>query len=41
MIELYYAWPKVGFAQDPNSVEQAAVDIFNGLDYHQLKESMK
>jgi hypothetical protein len=41
MMVLYYAWPKVGFAQDPNSVEQAAVDIFNQLDYHQLKESMK
>jgi hypothetical protein len=41
MIALYYAWPQVGFAQDPDYLQQATIDIFNQLDYHQLKESMK
>lgn len=41
MISLYYAWPKIGFEQDPDYLQQAALDIFNQLDYHQLKESMK
>ena len=41
MIVLYYAWPKVGFTQAPDFLQQAILDIFNNMDYHQLKESMK
>jgi hypothetical protein len=41
MLTLYYAWPKVGFEQDPDYLQQTTIDIFNQLDYHQLKESMK
>ena len=41
MIVLYYGWPKVGFAQAPDFLQQAIMDIFNNMDYHQLKESMK
>ena len=41
MIAIYYAWPKIGFAKDPDYLQQKTIDIFNQLDYHQLKESMK
>ena len=41
MIVLNYAWPKVGFTQAPDFLQQAILDIFNNMDYHQLKESMK
>lgn len=41
MIVLYYAWPSVGFTQAPDYLQQAILDIFNNMDYHQLKESMK
>ena len=41
MIMVYYAWPTVGFAQDPDYLQQKTIDIFNQLDYHALKESMK
>jgi hypothetical protein len=41
MISIYYAWPQVGFEQDPDYLQQATLDIFNQLDYHQLKESMR
>ena len=41
MIVLYYAWPQVGFTQAPDFLQQAILDIFNNMDYHQLKESMK
>jgi len=41
MIMVYYAWPTVGFAQDPDYLQQKTIDIFNQLNYHQLKESMK
>lgn len=41
LITLYYGWATVGFAQDPDYLQQKTIDIFNQLDYHQLKESMK
>ena len=41
MIMVYYGWPTVGFAQDPDYLQQTTIDIFNQLDYHALKESMK
>ena len=41
MIVLYYAWPSVGFTQAPDYLQQAILDIFNNMDYHQLKESMQ
>ena len=41
MIVLYYAWPSVGFTQAPDYLQQAILDIFNYINYHQLKESMK
>lgn len=41
MITLYYSWPTAGFAQAPDYLQQTTLDIFNQLDYHQLKESMK
>lgn len=41
MIMLYYAWPTVGFAKDPDYLQQAMLDIFKHLDYHQLKESLQ
>lgn len=41
MIVLYYAWAKVGFTQASDFLQQAILDIFNNMDYHQLKESMK
>jgi hypothetical protein len=41
MIMVYYGWPTVGFAQDPDYLQQKTMDIFNQLDYHALKESMK
>jgi hypothetical protein len=41
MIMVYYAWPKIGFEQDPDYLQQKTIDIFNQLDYHALKESMK
>jgi hypothetical protein len=41
MIMVYYDWPKVGFVQDPDYLQQKAIDVFNQLNYHQLKESMK
>lgn len=41
MLLLYYAWPKVGFAKDPDFLQQAILDIYNHIDYHALKESMK
>lgn len=41
LITLYYVWPSIGFVQDPDFLQQKTIDIFNQLDYHQLKESMK
>ena len=41
MLSVYYAWPTVGFTKDPNYVQQSVLDIFNGLDYHQLKQSLQ
>ena len=41
MILLYYAWPTVGFAKDPDYLQQAMLDVFKQIDYHRLKESMK
>jgi hypothetical protein len=41
MIMVDYGWPTVGFAQDPDYLQQKTIDIFNQLDYHALKESMK
>lgn len=41
LITIYYVWPSVGFVQDPDYLQQKTIDIFNQLDYHQLKESMK
>lgn len=40
MIMVYYGWPTVGFAQDPDYLQQKTIDIFHQLDYHALKESM-
>ena len=41
MIILYYAWAKAGFAKAPDYLQQAVLDIFNQIDYHQLKKSMQ
>jgi hypothetical protein len=41
LITIYYVWPKLGFEQDPDYLQQKTIDIFNQLDYHQLKQSMK
>jgi hypothetical protein len=41
MILVDYDWEKIGFVQDPDYLQQKTIDIFNQLDYHQLKESMK
>lgn len=41
MMVLYYAWPQVGWTKAPDFLQQAILDIFNNMDYHQLKESMK
>ena len=41
LITIYYAWPKIGFASDADYLQQKTIDIFNQLDYHRLKESMK
>jgi hypothetical protein len=41
MIMVYYDWEKVGFAEDPDYLQQKTIDIFHQLDYHALKESMK
>lgn len=41
LITVYYSWPTVGFETDPDYLQQATINIFNDLDYHQLKESMQ
>lgn len=41
LITLYYVWPSFGFVHDPDYLQQKTIDIFNQLDYHKLKESMK
>ncbi len=41
LITLYYAWPTVGFAKDPDYLQQAVLNIYNHTDYHALKESLK
>jgi hypothetical protein len=41
LITLYYAWPTVGFAKDPDYLQQAVLNIYNHADYHALKESLK
>lgn len=40
-ITLYYVWPQFGFIKDPDPLQQVTIDIFNHLDYHRLKESMR
>jgi hypothetical protein len=41
MIMVYYAWPVVGYEEDPDYLQQITLDIFNHLDYHALKMSMQ
>jgi hypothetical protein len=41
MIVLYYAWPTVGFANAPDYLQQAMLDMYKNIDYHRLKESLK
>jgi len=41
LITVYYSWPVIGFAEDPDYVQQTALDIFNQVDYHVLKMSIQ
>ncbi len=41
LITVYYSWPTMAFETDLDYLQQATINIFNGLDYHQLKESMQ
>jgi hypothetical protein len=41
LITVYYSWPSVGFSSEPDYLQQATMDVFRHLDFHQLKESMK
>jgi hypothetical protein len=38
---MYYAIPMLEYRKVPNYLEQSMLDMFNHIDYHQLKESMK
>jgi len=41
MIVMYDAIPMLEYRKKPNYLEQAMLDIFDQIDYHALKESMK
>ena len=41
MIVMYDAIPMLQYRKQPNYLEQAMLDIFQRIDYHALKESMK
>lgn len=40
LITVYYSWPTLGFAQDPDYLQRAVLSVFRGLDYHALKAAM-
>jgi hypothetical protein len=41
LITVYYSWPTGPLSSDPDYLQKTTMEIFQHLDYHQLKESMK